>query len=160
MSDDRNIDVQRAGHRTGLNIISLVLSCAYYLQKFKMPCHSKNCDVTYCCRNTGLASYLGSPTPEACARNYPDSNLLCFYTLPLESAKTSPHSKPEPIIFVSKRHTDCIIFKITAWMTFWKLCEWTEMISVKSRQIHSLKDLIQSPCIYPSPSDLLITWPL
>lgn len=126
ISDDRNInDVQRADHRTGLNIISLVLSYAvsYYLQKFKMPCHSKKSDVTYCGRNTGVASYLGSPTPEACARNYPDSNLLCFYTFPLESAKTSPHSKPEPIIFVSQRHPDCIIFKITAWMPFWKCCE-------------------------------------
>jgi len=23
-----------------------------------MLCNSKNCDVTYCCRNTGVASYL------------------------------------------------------------------------------------------------------
>jgi len=84
ISDDRNNDdIQRADHRKGLNIISLVLAHAvsYYLHKFKMLCHSKNCDMTYCCRNTGVASYLGSPTPEACARNYPDSNFSCFYTV-------------------------------------------------------------------------------
>ena len=72
ISDDRNInDVQRADYRRRLNIISFVLSHAvsYYLHKLKMLCHSKNCEMTYCCRNSDVASYLGSTTPESDVRH-------------------------------------------------------------------------------------------